>query len=165
MNRLSYPLPNFLNKYCSIEQLDERLKQLEKPIVFTNGCFDVLHQGHVTYLAQARNLGNSLIVALNSDHSVKRQGKGDDRPLNPLSQRIAVISALESVTCVLSFDEDTPLALIERIRPDILVKGGDWAIETIVGSRETLARGGEVHSIPFEINTSTTALVNKIRNG
>lgn len=161
----AYPQAAFFQKICPPENLSAKLASLPKPWVFTNGCFDVLHQGHVTYLAQAAALGASLIVALNTDASVKRQGKGEDRPINPLSQRMAVLAALESIACVTYFDDDTPAALIEQIQPEILVKGGDWRIENIVGSRETLARGGQVHSIPFEIDTSTSAMLRKIRQG
>jgi len=131
--------------------------------VFTNGCFDILHRGHVTYLAQARSLGQSLIVAVNSDSSVRRQGKGDDRPINPETNRMAVLAALEAVDLVVCFDDDTPLALIQQIRPDVLVKGGDWQIDNIVGAAETRAAGGSVHSIPFLHQTSTTATLARIR--
>ncbi|KZE33226.1 D-glycero-beta-D-manno-heptose 1-phosphate adenylyltransferase [Crenobacter luteus] len=158
-----YPTPRFEAKVCDPADLDARLAELPRPIVFTNGCFDILHRGHVTYLAQAAALGASLIVAVNSDASVKRQGKGDDRPINPLANRAAVLAALESVALVTWFDEDTPAELIERVKPDVLVKGGDWTIDRIVGSAETLARGGAVHSIPFLFDTSTTATLNKIR--
>ena len=160
---MSYPAPEFERKQCPPEQLAERLSALARPLVMTNGCFDILHRGHVTYLAQARALGASLVVALNTDASVRRQGKGEDRPINPLAQRAAVMAALESVSLVTWFDEDTPANLIEVVRPDVLVKGGDWPIERIVGSAETLARGGLVHSIPFEFETSTTAMLNRIR--
>ncbi len=135
-----------------------------RPLVFTNGVFDVLHCGHVTCLAQARALGAALVVALNSDASVRRLGKGDDRPVNPLADRVAVIAALESVDYVTWFEEDTPLALIEAIRPDILVKGGDWGVEKIVGADLVLARGGRVFSIPFEHERSTTTLLQRIRS-
>ncbi|MDD3266789.1 MAG: D-glycero-beta-D-manno-heptose 1-phosphate adenylyltransferase [Burkholderiales bacterium] len=134
-----------------------------KPLVFTNGCFDIIHRGHVTYLAQARELGKSMIVALNTDESVRRQGKGDDRPINSLENRLAVIASLESVDYVTYFDNDTPLDLILQIMPDILVKGGDWTTDKIVGSPEVIANGGKVHSIPFLFQTSTTKLVNQIR--
>jgi rfaE bifunctional protein nucleotidyltransferase chain/domain len=120
---------------------------LPRPIVFTNGCFDILHRGHVTYLAQARALGASLVLGLNTDASVKRQGKGDDRPINNELNRAAVLAALESVSLVTWFDSDTPAALIELVQPDVLVKGGDWTVDKIVGSAETLARGGKC--IPF----------------
>ena len=160
---MAYPSPAFELKICPPQQLHSMLSELPRPLVFTNGCFDILHRGHVTYLDQARALGAGLIVALNTDASVRRQGKGDDRPINPLENRAAVIAALASVNCVTWFDEDTPAALIELIQPDILVKGGDWPIERIVGARETLARGGQVHSIPFEFDTSTTATLARIR--
>jgi rfaE bifunctional protein nucleotidyltransferase chain/domain len=131
--------------------------------VFTNGCFDILHRGHVTLLAEARALGAALIVALNSDASVKRLGKGIDRPVNDLPDRLAVIAALESVTLVTWFEEDTPLRRILDCRPDILVKGGDWPVDQIVGNREVSAWGGRVLSLPFIHQTSTTALLDKIR--
>jgi len=117
--------------------------------VFTNGVFDLLHRGHVTYLAQARAHGASLLVALNGDASARRLGKGDGRPVNGLEDRLALIAALESVSAVTWFDDDTPAMLIEALRPEVLVKGGDWPVEKIVGVRETLARGGHVLSIPF----------------
>ncbi len=158
-----YPTPDFEAKICPPQALSEKLAQLPRPLVFTNGCFDILHRGHVTYLAQARALGASLIVALNTDASVRRQGKGDDRPINPQEHRAAVLAALACVDLVTWFDDDTPAALIEQIKPDVLVKGGDWAVDNIVGSAETLARGGQVHSIPFLFDTSTTATLNKIR--
>jgi len=135
-----------------------------RPLVFTNGVFDVLHRGHVTYLARARALGHSLVVGLNSDASARRLGKGADRPINALEDRLALIAALESVDAVTWFDEDTPAALIEACRPDVLVKGGDWQVEQIVGAREVIARGGSVHSIPFEHARSTTALLKRIRS-
>lgn len=160
---MPYPVPQFETKICPPEQLEEALASLARPLVFTNGCFDILHRGHVTYLAQARSLGEGLVVALNTDASVRRLGKGDDRPINSLEQRAAVIAALESVSLVTWFDQDTPAELIERIQPDVLVKGGDWSVEAIVGSAETLQRGGQVFSIPFLFNTSTTATLNKIR--
>lgn len=135
----------------------------QRPLVFTNGCFDILHRGHVTYLARARALGQSLLVALNSDDSVRRLNKGPERPLNPLADRMAVIAALASVDWVTWFDEDTPLETILTIRPEVLAKGGDWPIEKIVGAQEVQANGGRVHSIPFEFERSTTALVAKMR--
>ena len=159
----AYPAPAFEAKRCEPDDLAERVAGLERPLVFTNGCFDILHRGHVSYLAQARALGASLIVAVNSDASVKRLGKGNDRPVNGLADRMAVIAALESVTLVTWFDEDTPLARILDVRPDVLVKGGDWPAEKIVGSAEVLAWGGEVHSIPFLHQRSTSALLEKIR--
>ncbi|PTU67208.1 D-glycero-beta-D-manno-heptose 1-phosphate adenylyltransferase [Chromobacterium sp. Panama] len=160
---MSYPTPLFENKVCTQEQLADKLAALPRPIVFTNGCFDILHRGHVTYLAQARALGASLVLGLNTDASVRRLGKGDDRPINHQDNRAAVLAALESVSLVICFDEDTPAQLIEQVRPDVLVKGGDWTPDKIVGSAETLARGGQVHSIPFLFDTSTTSTLNKIR--
>lgn len=131
--------------------------------MFTNGVFDLLHRGHVTYLAQARELGAALVVALNSDASARRLGKGDGRPVNALEDRMALVAALAAVDAVTWFDEDTPAALIETLRPEFLVKGGDWPAEKIVGGKETLARGGRVVSIPFEHQRSSTALLEKIR--
>jgi len=149
---------------CRAGDLAVRVAALPRPLVFTNGCFDVLHRGHVTYLAQARALGAALVVGVNSDASVRRLGKDADRPVNPLPDRMAVLAALESVSLVVEFDEDTPLNLILACRPDVLVKGGDWQIENIVGAREVQGWGGAVHSIPFLHERSTTALLNKIRS-
>ena len=155
--------PTFENKFCEPLALAARSASLAKKLVFTNGVFDVLHRGHVTYLAEARSLGASLIVALNSDTSVKRLGKGDDRPINTLEDRMAVIAALECVSVVTWFDEDTPLARIIEARPDVLVKGGDWAIDKIVGGAEVVSWGGSVHAINFQFERSTTATLAKIR--
>ncbi len=155
--------PGFETKICTPAELPARLAALPRPLVFTNGCFDILHRGHVTYLAQARALGASLLVAVNTDASVRRLGKGADRPINSQDDRMAVLAALECVSLVTWFDEDTPLARILESRPDVLVKGGDWPVDKIVGSREVLARGGEVHSIPFIHQRSTTGLVDRIR--
>ncbi len=159
-----YATPAFENKICNASTLAARVAALPRPLVFTNGCFDVLHRGHVTYLAQARALGASLILGVNSDDSVKRLGKGDDRPINAEQDRMAVLAALEAISLVLLFEEDTPLNLILTCKPDILVKGGDWKPENIVGSTEVLAWGGIVHSIPFLHERSTTALLKKIRS-
>ena len=133
--------------------------------MFTNGVFDLLHRGHVTYLAQARALGAALVVALNSDASARRLGKGEGRPVNGLQDRMAIVAALESVSAVTWFDEDTPAAIIESLKPEVLVKGGDWPAEKIVGAPATLARGGRVVSIPFEHQRSSTALLERIRKG
>lgn len=160
---MGFPPPAFEAKLCPPAQLAARLARLPRPLVFTNGCFDILHRGHVTYLAQARALGASLIVGVNSDASVKRLGKSGDRPVNALEDRMALLASLESVSLVTWFDEDTPLELIRAVQPDVLAKGGDWAPERIVGSDEVLARGGTVHSIPFRHERSTTALLEKIR--
>jgi rfaE bifunctional protein nucleotidyltransferase chain/domain len=159
-----YPPPVFESKLCDIGELAARTAALPHPLVFTNGCFDVLHRGHVTYLAQACALGASLIVGVNSDASVKRQGKGDDRPINSEQDRMMVLAALESVSLVVKFDEDTPLNLILSCRPGVLAKGGDWKIENIVGASEVQSWGGTVHSIPFLHERSTTALIKKIRS-
>ena len=136
---------------------------LPRPLVFTNGVFDVLHRGHVTYLAQARAQGASLIVALNSDASTRRLNKGADRPINPLQDRAAVIASLAAVDAVTWFEDDTPLALILALRPDVLIKGGDWKPDAIVGAADVLGWGGTVHSIPFLHQKSTTALLEVIR--
>ncbi len=136
---------------------------LPRPLVFTNGVFDILHRGHVTYLAQARALGASLIVALNSDASAKRLGKGADRPVNTLADRAAVIAALGCVERVTWFEADTPLELILAVKPDVLVKGGDWKPEAIVGAREVQGWGGRVHSIAFAHQRSTTSLLERVR--
>jgi D-glycero-beta-D-manno-heptose 1-phosphate adenylyltransferase len=159
-----YPVPEFERKLCPAGELAARAAALPRPLVFTNGCFDVLHRGHVTYLAQARALGAALIVGVNSDASVKRQGKGDDRPINSEQDRMTVLAALESVSLVVLFDEDTPLNLILSCRPDVLAKGGDWKIPDIVGAKEVMGWGGTVHSIPFLHERSTTALLKKIRS-
>ncbi len=157
-------LPVFENKIVPPEQLDSRLAMVSRPLVFTNGVFDVLHRGHVTYLAESRALGACLILALNSDPSVKRLGKGPDRPVNTLQDRLAVAAALESVSLVTWFDDDTPLSLILKCRPDVLVKGGDWPIEKIVGANEVLGWGGKVKSIAFQFERSTSDLLSRIRN-
>ena len=157
-------MPDFEAKCCDPSALAARIAKLPRPLVFTNGCFDILHRGHVTYLAQARALGASLIVAVNSDASVKRLGKGDDRPVNPLEDRMAVLAALDCVSLVTSFDEDTPIRRILESHPDVLVKGGDWPVEKIVGFREVSASGGKVVSIPIVHERSTTSLMQKIRS-
>jgi rfaE bifunctional protein nucleotidyltransferase chain/domain len=156
--------PGFESRLCAPDALAGRLASLPRPLVFTNGCFDILHRGHVTYLAQARALGASLVVGVNTDASVKRLGKGGDRPVNALEDRMAVLAALESVSLVTWFDEDTPLELIRSVQPDVLVKGGDWAPENIVGADLVRARGGSVHSLPFRHDRSTSALLAKIRS-
>ncbi len=157
------PAPDFERKIRAPQDAARWAASLARPLVFTNGVFDLLHRGHVTYLARARALGAALLVAVNADASARRLGKGPERPLNPLEDRMALVAALESVDAVTWFDEDTPLALIEHLRPEVLAKGGDWPAEQIVGARETLARGGRVVSIPFEHRRSTTALVERIR--
>ncbi len=154
----------FESKICPPKDLHARLAQIPRPLVFTNGVFDILHRGHVTYLERARALGAGLLVAVNSDASAKRLGKGEDRPINPLEDRVAVVAALESVRIVTSFDEDTPLELILRSRPEVLVKGGDWKPEAMVGAAQVRSWGGSVHAIPFEHERSTTSILARIRS-
>ncbi|HXH73974.1 MAG TPA: D-glycero-beta-D-manno-heptose 1-phosphate adenylyltransferase [Bacteriovoracaceae bacterium] len=134
-----------------------------KKIVFTNGCFDILHRGHVTYLSEARKLGDLLVVGLNSDASVKRL-KGPERPINNESDRQYVLSQLKAVDFVEIFDEETPLTLIKKVKPKILVKGGDWKIDQIVGAKEVISEGGEVFSLNFVDGYSTTSLIHKIQS-
>jgi rfaE bifunctional protein nucleotidyltransferase chain/domain len=141
----------------------ERIALLPRPLVFTNGVFDVLHRGHVAYLEEARALGATLVVAVNTDASVAQLGKGDDRPLNPLEDRMAVLAALAAVDLVVPFDADTPRELIIACRPDILVKGGDYTAATTAGAPETIEAGGRFVAIPFEYDRSTSALVRRIR--
>jgi len=156
--------PDFERRICAPADAVSRAAELRRPLVFTNGVFDILHRGHVSYLAQARALGASLIVALNSDASAKRLGKGDDRPINTLADRAAVVAALGSVDLVTWFDADTPLELILALKPGVLVKGGDWKEDAIVGAREVRGWGGSVHSIAFTHERSTTALLDKVRS-
>ena len=157
------PALAFEAKICKPQDLSARLARLVRPLVFTNGVFDILHRGHVTYLAQARALGASLLVAVNSDASAKKLGKGEDRPVNALADRLAVLAALESVTLVTSFEQDTPLALILAAKPDVLVKGGDWKPDAIVGAKEVQGWGGAIHSIPLVAGRSTSSLISRIR--
>jgi len=158
-----HSIPAFESKICAPDELAARIAQLPRPLVFTNGVFDILHRGHASYLAQARELGKSLLVAVNSDDSVRRLGKGPDRPINPQADRMALVAALEAVSLVTWFDDATPLALIRLAKPEVLVKGGDWAPERIVGSAEVKSWGGTVHSIPFIHERSTSATLAKIR--
>jgi len=153
----------FERKICKPEELAALVSGLKRPLVFTNGVFDILHRGHVTYLAQARALGASLLVAVNSDASARLLGKGEDRPVNPLADRLAVLAALESVTLVTSFEQETPLELILAAKPDVLVKGGDWKLDTIVGAKEVQGWGGVVRSIPLVAGRSTTSVIDRIR--
>jgi len=155
--------PDFEKRICAPAEVAARAAQLSRPLVFTNGVFDILHRGHVTYLAQARALGASLVVALNSDASARRLGKGDDRPYNTLADRAAVVAALGCVDLVTWFEADTPLELILALKPGVLVKGGDWPAEAIVGAREVRAWGGSVHSIAFAHQRSTTGLLARVR--
>ena len=157
--------PAFLAKICPREEAAARLAALPRPVVFTNGVFDVLHRGHVTYLANARALGGSLVVALNTDASARRLGKGPERPLNKQEDRAVMMAALESVSMATWFDEDTPLELITELRPDILVKGGDYDMDKLAETAVVKAYGGSALAIPFVDGYSTTALVKKIRQG
>ena len=155
--------PAFLAKLATREDALERVAALPHPVVFTNGVFDVLHCGHATYLAQARQLGASLVVALNTDASAKRLGKGPERPLNPQDDRAALVAALESVSLVTWFGEDTPLELIAELKPDVLVKGGDYDMESLAETAVVKAYGGRALAIPFVAGYSTSSLVDRIR--
>ena len=156
--------PSFESKVCSPEQLTARLASLPRPLVFTNGVFDILHRGHASYLAQARALGASLVVGVNSDASVKMLGKGADRPINTEADRQALLAALESVDMAILFTEQTPVSLIEKIRPDIYVKGGDYEIDTLPETKVVKSWGGKAVAIPFIYERSTTSLLGKIRS-
>lgn len=153
----------FESKMCAPADLAKRAKELTGPVVFTNGVFDLLHRGHVTYLDQAAQEGKSLIVAVNSDTSVKRLGKGADRPINTQEDRMAVLASLECVALVTYFEEDTPIEAIKAAKPMVLVKGGDWPVEKMVGAPEVQGWGGRAVSIAFEHERSTTATLEKIR--
>jgi rfaE bifunctional protein nucleotidyltransferase chain/domain len=153
-------------KIHSLKSLQKKLGSLSfrrKKIVFTNGCFDLLHAGHVRYLEHAKRLGDVLVVALNSDESVRRL-KGPERPLNGLQDRAKVIAALESVDFVTAFEDDTPLHAILCLRPHWIVKGGDWKVSQIVGAREARTWGGRAKSLPFVKGKSTTALIHRARS-
>ena len=152
------------DKICLPQDLAYRLSALPRPLVMTNGVFDVLHRGHVTYLAQARALGQRLVVGLNTDASARRLNKGSDRPLNAEADRAMVIAALESVSAVTWFEEDTPLALIEALRPDVIVKGGDYDMGLLPETALVQSWGGRALALPFVAGYSTTQLVNKIRS-
>jgi len=151
------------DKICLRDAIAARVARLPRPLVFTNGVFDILHRGHVLYLAQARALGASLLVALNTDASARRLGKGPDRPLNNQSDRAFVMAALASTSLVTWFDEDTPLQLIAEVRPDILVKGGDYDMSVLAETRVVESYGGRALALPFVAGYSTSALVDKVR--
>lgn len=157
------PAPAFERKICPMEALAARAAALLRPVVFTNGVFDILHRGHVTYLAQARALGASLVVAVNSDASVRMLGKGDDRPVNAEADRAAVLAALESVDLVVVFPEKVPLKPLELARPDVYVKGGDYEPEDLPEAKLAATWGGRCVTITFEHQRSTTALLRKVR--
>jgi rfaE bifunctional protein nucleotidyltransferase chain/domain len=156
---------SLMNKVCAKAELLGRLGALPRPLVFTNGVFDVLHRGHVNYLHQAAALGGSLIVAVNSDASAKLLGKGPDRPLNNAEDRAAVLAGLASVSLVTYFDEPTPVNLIKKLRPDLYVKGGDYEMETLEETNVVRSWGGDALAIPFMDGYSTTSLVKRIRGG
>jgi len=156
-------MPAFEDKITTRDALASRVAALPQPVVLTNGVFDILHRGHVTYLAQARDLGASLVVAVNTDASVKRLGKGDDRPINTCEDRMAVLAALESVSLVVPFDEDTALETVLAARPQIYAKGGDYDMAAIPEGQAVLAYGGQAIAIDFEHDRSTTKLLAKAR--
>lgn len=156
-------VPAFMSKIVDMDSLEEAVAKLPHPVVMTNGVFDILHCGHVTYLAQSRALGASLVVAINSDSSVKMLGKGDDRPINTEKHRATVLSALESVDLVAIFQDKVPLGVVEKVRPDIYVKGGDYRIEDLPEAKLVKQWGGEVVLVQFEHQMSTTELLRKIR--
>ena len=155
--------PTFLDKLCGPDELAARVAALPQPVVFTNGVFDILHRGHVSYLAQARALGASLVLGLNSDASARLLGKGPDRPLNAELDRACVLAALESVSLVALFDEQTPVELLKRVRPQLYVKGGDYDIETLEETKWVRSWGGDAKALSFVDGYSTTALVKRIR--
>ena len=155
--------PSFLDKLCPLEALADRVAALARPLVFTNGVFDILHRGHVSYLAAARALGASLVVGVNSDRSARALGKGTDRPLNGEADRACVLAALESVDLVTLFDEAKPVALLRAVRADLYVKGGDYDIEALEETAVVRSWGGEARVLPFVDGYSTTALVQRIR--
>jgi rfaE bifunctional protein nucleotidyltransferase chain/domain len=156
-------MPAFLDKLCPRAHLSQRLAALPRPWVFTNGVFDIVHRGHVCYLAEARALGGSLIIGLNSDASARGLGKGPGRPLNAEADRACVLAALESVSLVTLFDEATPVALLGLVRPDCYVKGGDYDMEALEETRLVRSWGGRSLAIPFVDGYSTSALVQRIR--
>ncbi len=156
-------LPAFIAKLVPRVELLPRLAELPRPLVFTNGVFDILHRGHVSYLADARALGASLVLGLNSDASARRLGKGPDRPLNREADRACVLAALESVSLVTLFDEDTPVELLKLVRPDLYVKGGDYDVETLAETALVRSFGGDAVALPFVDGYSTTSLVERIR--
>lgn len=165
MNETNSPSSNHIVDLASLQRLAQAWRLKSDRIVFTNGVFDILHRGHVDYLERAAALGDRLIVGLNSDASVRRLGKGEDRPLNDQGDRAAVLAALRCVDAVCIFKQDTPLELIRALGPEVLVKGGDWPVERIVGADHVIATGGQVISLPLVEGLSTTSLVERIRHG
>lgn len=163
--RATLPGPRYPAKLCAPDEALTRIAALPRPLVFTNGVFDVLHVGHVAYLEQARGLGAALVVAVNTDASVRRLGKGPDRPLNDLADRMAVLAGLSAVDLVVPFESDTPRELIVASGPDVLVKGGDYTARTTAGAAEVISAGGRFVAIPFLHACSTSSLVARIRAG
>ena len=159
----SFSAPAFAVKLATRDDLAAQVAALTRPLVFTNGVFDILHRGHVTYLDHARRLGASLVVGVNTDASARKLNKGAERPLNPLEERMAVLAALESVSLVVAFEEETPLQLVLQCHPDVIVKGGDYDVATTVGAAEVIAWGGRFEAIPLVDGRSTTALVRRLR--
>jgi rfaE bifunctional protein nucleotidyltransferase chain/domain len=158
-----FPPPAFERKIVDRDALAAAVARLPRPIVFTNGVFDILHRGHVTYLAQARALGASLVVAVNSDASVRLLGKGDDRPINREDDRAAVLAALESVTLVTLFDERVPIPALQSVRPEIYVKGGDYDMALVPEAQLARTWGATTTAIPFMFDRSTTGLLRRLR--
>jgi rfaE bifunctional protein nucleotidyltransferase chain/domain len=156
--------PGFESKIVARGELAARAALLARPIVLTNGVFDLLHRGHVTYLARARALGASLVVAVNSDASVRLLGKGADRPINTAQDRAAILAALESVSLVTIFDEQVPLPVLQIVRPDLYVKGGDYAIESTPEAQLARTWNAKALAIPFEHERSTSALLQRVRS-
>ncbi len=165
MSAAHLPPPGFEAKVVDRDGLAAAVARLPRPIVLTNGVFDILHRGHVTYLAQARSLGASLVLAVNTDASVRRLGKGEDRPVNAQADRAAVLAALESVSLVTLFDEDAPLPVVEIVRPEVYVKGGDYDMNQIPEAQLARTWGARTIAIAFEHERSTTALLRKVRGG
>ena len=157
--------PRFLAKICGLADFGARVAALPRPLVFTNGVFDILHSGHVSYLDQAATLGASLVVGVNTDESVRRLAKGPERPLNALADRMAVLAALESVRLVIPFAEDNPVALIGAVRPELIVKGGDYDMDVLPETALVRSWGGDALAIPLVAGRSTTSLVERIRGG
>ncbi len=159
----NHPEPGFVQKITNRADLAARVACLPQPVVLTNGVFDILHRGHVTYLAQARALGSALVVAVNTDASVKRLNKGPERPINTCNDRMAVLAALEAVSLVVEFDEDTALEVVQQAHPDIYVKGGDYQMDAIPEGQAVLAYGGRAVAIAFDYDRSTTQLLAKVK--
>jgi rfaE bifunctional protein nucleotidyltransferase chain/domain len=162
MTNLENPFP-YDNKILNKEHLEEKAS-LCRPLVMTNGCFDILHLGHIDYLYRARSMGDALLVAVNSNYSVQLQNKGKDRPIFDLIYRMRMLASLDCVDYVTWFDEETPSDLIQKLCPDVLVKGSDWPLELVAGAQEVRAYGGRVELIDFIYDVSTTKILERIRS-